>query len=41
MHLKIFLFVFLKSPLSCVFSSLFICFMYCCSCKYVNIILKI
>ncbi len=41
MHLKIFLFVFLKTPLSCVFLLALSSFMYSYSCRYVNIILKI
>ena len=41
MYLKILLFVFLKTPFSCGFLLFLSYFMYCYSCKYVNIILEI
>ena len=38
LHLRIFLFVFLRTPFSCGFFLFLILFMCCLSCKYVNII---
>lgn len=38
LHLRIFLFVFLRTPFSCGFLLFLILFMCCLSCKYVNII---